>query len=137
MGVQHPPIIAAGAFARHMPLKILGGQIPKRGFVQSILPHLRGILTLRDRAHLNRREFPCLIHGEWAIGPEREAAHPPPMRFSKMNDLRPRVIRNAKPRNSVSRTNTCPVRGNGDSSMSCFVNRGMQGLFRHPRVSKM
>jgi hypothetical protein len=33
MGVQHPPIIAAGAFARRMAFQILLAQIAKRRFV--------------------------------------------------------------------------------------------------------
>jgi hypothetical protein len=48
MGVEHPPIITAGAFARRVPFQILRGQIPKGGFVQPILSDLRRISTLRD-----------------------------------------------------------------------------------------
>jgi hypothetical protein len=63
MGVEHPPIIAGGAFARRMPLEILRGQIAKRGFVQPILSDLRRIVALRDGAYVRGRHLARLVHG--------------------------------------------------------------------------
>ena len=78
MGVKHPPIIAGGAFAWRMPFKILLGQIPKGWLMEPILSDLRRIVALRDRPYMRRCQLARLIHGEWAIGPDREASHPPP-----------------------------------------------------------
>ena len=71
MGVQHPPIIASGTFARRVSFQILRGEIAKRGFVQPILPDLRRIVALRDRAHVRPRQLARLVHGERAIAPNR------------------------------------------------------------------
>jgi hypothetical protein len=89
MGVEHRPIIAAGAFARRMPLEVLRGQIAKRGFVEPILSDLRRIVALRDRPHVTGRQLARLIQGERPIGPEREAAHPPPNTFFQDERLPP------------------------------------------------
>ena len=96
MSVEHRPIIAAGAFARRMPLQILRGEIAKRGFVQPILSDLRRIVALRDGADVRRRELARLIQGQRPIGPEREAAHPPPNAFFQDERLAP--LRDPQPK---------------------------------------
>src|SRR5512139_3230845 len=46
--------------------------------MQPILSDLRRIVSLRDGSYLSRGEFTRLLQRERPIGPEREAAHPPP-----------------------------------------------------------
>jgi hypothetical protein len=82
MGIQHRPIIAAGAFARRMPFQILLAQVPKRRLMDLILSDLCRIGTLRDCAYMRGRQFARLIHRERSIGPiggvasARECAFP-------------------------------------------------------------